>query len=114
YRIFEYDPAEKMTFDTILERVHPEDRAQVLETVERASATGVAFDSTHRLLFADGRVKHLHVLARALQNASDSLDLAGAVIDITEAKQAEERIRHKERELRTLVEAIPAYVGTAL
>jgi hypothetical protein len=37
-----------------------------------------------------------------------------AVIDITEAKQAEERIRRNERELRTLVEAIPAYVGTNL
>jgi PAS domain S-box-containing protein len=112
YRIFEYDPAEKMTFDRIIERIHPDDRASVSETVERASAMGVAFDSTHRLLFADGRVKHLHVLARALQNACDSLEFAGAVIDITEAKQAEERIRHNEMELRTLVEAIPAYVGT--
>src|SRR6201996_3230912 len=112
YRIFEYGSAEKMTFDKILERVHPADRASVLETVERASATGVAFDSTHRLLFADGRIKHLHVLAKPLQSAYDELEFAGAVIDITEAKQAEERIRRNERELRTLVEAIPAYVGT--
>ncbi|MGB9418270.1 MAG: PAS domain-containing protein [Acidobacteriaceae bacterium] len=114
YRIFEYDPAEKMTFDRIVERVHPDDRALVLETIERASATGVAFDSTHRLLFADGRVKHLHVLARALQNACDSLEFSGAVMDITGTKRAEEKIRLSERELRTLVEAIPAYVGTAL
>jgi PAS domain S-box-containing protein len=114
YRIFEYDPAEKMTFDRIIERVHPEDRALVLETAERASATGVAFDSTHRLLFADGRVKHLHVLARVLQNACDSLEFSGAVMDITGTKRAEEKIRLSERELRTLVEAIPAYVGTAL
>jgi PAS domain S-box-containing protein len=112
YRIFEYDPAEKMTFDRITERVHPEDRASMLETAERASATGVAFDSTHRLLFADGRIKHLHVLAKPLRGACDELEFAGAVIDITEAKQAEERIRRNERELRTLVEAIPAYVGT--
>ena len=114
YRIFEYDPAEKMKFDRIIERVHPDDRALVLETIERASATGVAFDSTHRLLFADGRVKHLHVLARALQNACDNLEFSGAVMDITGTKRAEEKIRLSERELRTLVEAIPAYVGTAL
>jgi PAS domain S-box-containing protein len=114
YRIFEYDPAEKMTFNRIIERVHPDDRALVLETIERASATGVAFDSTHRLLFADGRVKHLHVLARALQNACDNLEFSGAVMDITGTKRAEEKIRLSERELRTLVEAIPAYVGTAL
>jgi PAS domain S-box-containing protein len=112
YRIFEYDPAEKMTFDRIIGRVHPEDGASVRETAERASATGVAFDSTYRLLFADGRIKHLHVLAKPLQSACDELEFAGAVIDITEAKQAEEKIRLSERELRTLVEAIPAYVGT--
>ena len=103
-----------MTFDRIIERVHPDDRALVLETVARASATGVAFDSTHRLLFADGRIKHLHVLAKPLQSACDELEFAGAVIDITEAKRAEEKIRLSERELRTLVEAIPAYVGTNL
>jgi PAS domain S-box-containing protein len=114
YRIFEYDPAEKVTFDRIIERVHPEDRALVLEAAERTSSTRKAFESTYRLLFADGRVKHLHVLAKPLQNACDSLEFSGAVIDITEAKRAEEKIRLSERELRTLVEAIPAYVGTNL
>ena len=114
YRIFEYDPAEKVTLDRIIERVHPEDRVLVLETVERASSTGVAFDSRYRLLFADGRIKHLHVLAKPLQSACDELEFSGAVIDITEVQQAEERIRRNESELRTLVEAIPAYVGTAL
>jgi hypothetical protein len=114
YRIFEYDPAEKMTFDRIIERVHPEDRASVLETAERASATGVAFDSTYRLLFADGRIKHLHVLAKPLQSACDELEFAGAVIDITEAKRAEDTLRKSERELRTLIDVMPAFVGTAL
>jgi PAS domain S-box-containing protein len=66
------------------------------------------------LLFPDDRVKYVRVLARPLGAASDDLELAGAVIDITEVKRAEEKIRLSERELRTLVEAIPAYVGTAL
>jgi len=114
YRIFEYDPAKKVTLDRIIERAHPEDRASVLETVERASSTGIAFDSIYRLLFADGRIKHLHVLAKPLQSACDELEFSGAVIDITEAKQAEERILRNESELRILVEAIPAFVGTAL
>jgi PAS domain S-box-containing protein len=114
YRIFEYDFAERMTFDRIIERIHPEDRASVLETAERASATGVAFDSTNRLLFADGRIKHLHVLAKPLQSACDELEFAGAVIDITEAKRAEETLRKGERELRTLIDVMPVFVGTAL
>ena len=111
YRIFEYDPAEKVTLETIMERVHPEDRNLVLELVERASSGG-AIDCEYRLLFPDDRVKYVRVLARPLGTASDDLEIAGAVIDITEAKRAEEKIRLSERELRTLIEAIPAYVGT--
>src|SRR5258708_5299504 len=37
-----------------------------------------------------------------------------SVSEFTERKKAEEKTRRNEMELRTLVEAIPAYVGTAL
>jgi PAS domain S-box-containing protein len=114
YRIFEYDPAEKVTLDKIMDRVHPEDRNSALQLVERASTSGGAIDSENRLLFPDGRVKYVRILARPLGTASDDLEFNGAVIDITEAKRAEEKIRLNERELTTLVEAIPAYVGTNL
>jgi PAS domain S-box-containing protein len=114
YRIFEYDPAEKITLDMIMERVHPEDRNLVFEIVERASTSGGAIDCEYRLLFPDDRIKYVRVLARPVETDSADLEFAGAVIDITEAKQAEERLRCNERELRTLVETIPAYVGTAL
>src|SRR6202051_131687 len=49
YRIFEYSPAEKVTLDMIIERVHPEDRNLVLEFVERASSSGDAIDCEDRL-----------------------------------------------------------------
>jgi PAS domain S-box-containing protein len=114
YRIFEYSPTNKITLDMIVERVHPEDRAFVLETIEQASTSGRAIDYEYRLLFPDDRVKYVHVLARRLETDSGDLEFAGAVIDITEAKRAEEKIRLSERELRTLIEAIPAYVGTNL
>jgi hypothetical protein len=114
YRIFEYGSAEKITLDRIVERVHPEDRSFVLELIERASTSGDAIDCQYRLLFSDNRVKCVRILARPLETVSDELEFAGAVIDITEAKLAEEKIRLSERELRTLIEAIPAYVATTL
>jgi PAS domain S-box-containing protein len=114
YRIFEYDPVKRVTLDMIMERVHPEDRDLVLELVERASSCGGAFDCEYRLLFPDGCVKHLHVLAKPLRSAFDELEFAGAVIDRTEAKRAEEALRTSERELRTLIDVMPAFVGTAL
>jgi PAS domain S-box-containing protein len=77
YRIFEYDPATKVTLDMIVERVHPEDRNFMLDLVERASTSGAAIDCEYRLLFPDDRVKYVHVLARSLENASDDLEFAG-------------------------------------
>jgi PAS domain S-box-containing protein len=114
YRIFEYDSASKPTLDMLAQRLHPQDRALVEQVIDRASQTGADFEHEYRLLLADGRVKHVHAIAHALLDASGNREFIGAVTDITERKIAEEKIRRNGRELRTLVEAIPSYVGTAL
>jgi PAS domain S-box-containing protein len=112
YRIFEYDCATKPTLDMVVERIHPQDRALAQQVIDRASQTGTDFEHEYRLLLADGRVKHVHAIAHALQDSSVNREFIGAATDITERKTAEEKIRSNEKELQTLVEAIPAYVGT--
>jgi PAS domain S-box-containing protein len=111
YRIFEYNPAEKLTLDRIMERVHPEDRHLTLAVVEQASNGGGAADFKLRLLFPEGRVKYIRVLVRPLGIAHNDLEFAGAVVDRTEAHLAEERIRQDEAELRLLIDAIPQQVA---
>ena len=65
YRIFEHDPAVKPTIDSVVQRVHPDDRALVQQVIDRASQTGTDFEHEYRLLLADGRVKHVHAIAHA-------------------------------------------------
>jgi PAS domain S-box-containing protein len=96
YRIFEYDPADKPTISTLLQRIHPQDRALVQQVVERASQTGTNFEHEYRLLLVDGRVKHVHALAHALQDASGRCEFIGAVTDITAAKRTVETLRESE------------------
>jgi formate hydrogenlyase transcriptional activator len=92
-QIFEYARGTKPTVDLVLQRVHPEDRVLVQQTIERASEDAKDFDFEHRLLMPDGSIKYLRIVAHALSDESGSTEFVGAVMDITVAKQAEDRIR---------------------
>jgi PAS domain S-box-containing protein len=107
FRIFQYDRTKKPTVELILQRVHPQDLALVKQTIERASQGGKDFDLEHRLLMPDGAVKHVHVLAHALQDSSGGLEFVGAVMDTTAAKQAEEALRRSEEQWRDVFENNP-------
>jgi len=99
YRIFEYDPALKPTIDLLVERVHPEDRADFQKVIERASAGSTHFEHAYRLLLPDGRIKHIHALAHATRDAFGNREFVGAGIDVTERKRAEEALRRSENYL---------------
>jgi PAS domain S-box-containing protein len=96
FRIFEYDRSVKPTIDSVVQRVHPEDRADVKEVINRSFAGAPEFEHAYRLLLPDGRVKHVQAIAHALQNASGNREFVGAVTDITERKTAEEALRSSE------------------
>jgi PAS domain S-box-containing protein len=99
FRIFEYDRATKPSIEVILQRVHREDAASVKETVERASQDGKDFEHEYRLVMPDGSVKHVHVVAHAERDESGELEFVGAVMDTTESKRAEKKLRRSEESL---------------
>jgi len=96
YRIFEYDRSVKPTIDSVVQRVHPGDRADFEEVTNRALAGATDFEHAYRLLLPDGRVKHVHAIAHVLQDASGNREFVGGVTDITERKAAEEALRRSE------------------
>jgi PAS domain S-box-containing protein len=96
YRIFEYDPAEKPTVSMLLRRTHPQDRAVVQQVIENVSKSGTDFEHEYRLLLPEERVKHVHAIAHAVQNASGDREFIGAVTDMTDHKRAEESVRRSE------------------
>src|SRR5467141_3421958 len=89
FRVFRYDRTTKPTVELILQRVHPEDKALVKQTIERASQDGKNFEHEYRLVMPDNSLKHLHVVAHALSDESGSVEFVGAVMDVTERRRAE-------------------------
>jgi PAS domain S-box-containing protein len=99
FSIFEYDPAVAPSIELVRQRVHPDDIAVFEETLVQASGFPADFDFEHRLLFSDGRIKHLRVVAHATNGQPNSRLFFGAVMDVTRAKRTEEQLRHAQSEL---------------
>ena len=99
FRIFQYDRTTTPTVELILQRVHPEETAFVRQSIERASQDGKDFDFEHRLRMPDGSVKHLRVVGRRSKDESGSLELVGAVMDVSDRKRAEDKLRRSEANL---------------
>jgi PAS domain S-box-containing protein len=99
-RIFEHDRTAGPTLESMVHRVHPDDREMVRQTLDRASREGSSFDFEHRLLMQNGDIRHVHVIARAVQAPAGEVEFVGAVTDITERKLAEAERSQLEQRLR--------------
>jgi PAS domain S-box-containing protein len=103
YRMFGLDRATKPTIEFALRRAHPEDRDRVHALIERATRAAEDWDLEHRLLMPDGRVKHLHVVARAVRDkATGGVEYVGAVMDVTAAKESRHALEKAYAEIQQL------------
>jgi formate hydrogenlyase transcriptional activator len=110
FRIFELDPKIEITTALILQRTHPDDRQAVQQVMERASRDRTEFALEHRLLIPDGSIKYLQVVGRPSTGEGHRSEFVGAVTDITNHRQAEEKIREQERELRQILDLTPHHL----
>jgi PAS domain S-box-containing protein len=76
------------------ELVHPADRAEAVRRLQRALDTGATSDAEWRVVHPDGSARWLFTRARVFKDDSGkAVRLIGASMDITDRKQAEERLR---------------------
>jgi formate hydrogenlyase transcriptional activator len=113
FRIFEFETAPSTTLERVFERIHPEDRQLVTQTIDSAARERKNFDFEHRLLMPDGSVKYVRAVGRPSTNdESGELEFLGAVTEITQRKNVEEALRRSEQQLRDVIETIPAMAWT--
>ena len=92
FRIYECDPEKiKPSWSYILERVHPEDRQGVEQRAKTESTQkgGVDSEGDFRIVFPDGRIKHLHSIAHQVINELGEItEVVGTTMDVTEQHEA--------------------------
>jgi PAS domain S-box-containing protein len=88
------------TGQLFLQRIHPEDREQFKQTLNNLTPASPTYSTEYRLLHGDGRIVVLQESAQATFNDLGTVQrLVGVTTDITERKEAEEKLRKSEARL---------------
>lgn len=87
------------------EFIHPDDRAAQREGFERVLGGSIE-PHEFRLLSPDGSLRYVRTSSRPVIEDGTTIGLTGAMMDITESKEAEASLLRLNRELRTAEEEI--------
>jgi len=114
FAIFGFDSQrDNASYQLYIERIHPEDRSMVEEARATAIRERQHFEAEYRLLLPGGLIKYLHSVGRCLADQSGDVVYIGAVMDITERKQAEDERERLRQAQRIIVETAPDAVVSA-
>ena len=100
------------TLDEWSQRVHPDDLGWVTQVIQDHFAGKTPFYiSEHRVLCKDGSYKWILDRGQALwDEAGNVIRMTGSHADITQRKEAEEKLARSENLLRTIIESEPECV----
>ncbi len=93
-RLLEVPDGAPVLLEGLLRRLHPEDRTGARHALDAAAAGAPTDGVDLRLRLEDGRTRYLHLKAVArLDEDRGPAGVSGTMLDITERKESEERIR---------------------
>jgi len=98
--LFEFPLNADVSFEIVIQRVHPDDRERVAAARDRAIQAHGNYATEYRILLADGGERWIASRGRVcLNDAGKPVRMIGAVVDITDRKQAEAERKRAELEI---------------
>jgi PAS domain S-box-containing protein len=100
-RISGYPPSDFIdsavrTFSSV---IHPDDREQVVNGVETAVSEGRQFVLEYRIIRRDGTIAWVLERGQQIRDGTGRIWLDGVIFDVSDRKQADERLRESQRHL---------------
>ena len=91
YRIFEFDPATKVSVQRVRDTIHPDDVSSFDSVIARG-ISGANVNFAFRIVTAAGAVKHICGVAHVIEQVEGRPMFVGALQDMTESTVAEEAL----------------------
>ena len=99
YEMFGFDRGTQITFDRVLEHIHPDDRELVRASIAAAKKHQQPYAFDHRLISPSGAVRWVHARGHAATGVDGHLTFRGTCQDVTEQRLANEELRRSEERL---------------
>ncbi|MEG4286941.1 PAS domain S-box protein [Microcoleus sp. A006_D1] len=108
-RIFGLQPEQPVpSYREFMQQIHPNDREIFQQTIDESIARRQTYELDHRIYRPNGEMRYLIAWGQVLQNQQgEVVKLFGAVIDITDRKQAELELQQSQKRLRAVVNNAP-------
>ena len=102
-RLFGFVPGAALSFEKVIERIHPDDRESVEREVRRALEDRLGYRGEYRVLLPDNTQRWVAARGRVYPDSHGKpVRMMGATIDITARKQAELELQQQRGELAHL------------
>jgi PAS domain S-box-containing protein len=113
YRVLGFDSAQPLpSLETIFQRIHPDDRSGAREQLDKAIRDKADFEVDMRIVHPAMATRNIRSTGHAVLDPCGNLhEMVGTVIDITDRKRAEEKIREQEMEFRQILDFAPLQVA---
>jgi PAS domain S-box-containing protein len=99
-RMYGFDSSLPLTCESILSRIHPDERAAVKAAYDRSCDLYETFESEHRLLLPYGKTRWVIMRGRCLKDEyGNLLETIGVTLDVSAQKQADLQLQHQREEM---------------
>lgn len=92
--------------------LHPDDRAYILEQLNKVSVDGQIFDVNYRIIRPDGDIRYVMGSANSIHDDKNRvISLIGVNMDVTDIRRSDAKLQQINEMLQSIIEHIPVMIA---